>query len=128
MMKTIALAIALFIAQSSVLRASILYSTTGSTYSQNFDSLPNAPENASFQTTKPWTDDATSTATTTSLPGWYLYHPISQTEGGTNGHQRFRATPGGNNTGSFYSFGSTGSTERTLGDIGSTTLAPNPSA
>ena len=105
-------------------RASISYTTPASTYSQNFDSLPISPENTSLGNTPlGWTDDnAAPGAGNFSIVGWYLYHPTVPTEGGFNGHQRFRATAGTQNTGSFYSFGTSGSTERALGDIGSTTL------
>jgi len=54
-----------------------------------------------------------------------LYHPTLQTEGGFNGHQRFRNGSGSSGTGSFYSFGASGSTERALGDVGANTLAPD---
>ena len=106
-------------------QASVSYSTAGSTYSQNFDSLPNTPSNASLGNSPTgWTDDnASPGAGNFSIVGWYLYHPISQTEGGFNGHQRVRVTSGGTTTGAFYSFGSVGSTDRALGDIGSATLA-----
>ena len=38
--------------------AAIMYSTVGSTYSQNFDSLPNSPTNTSLGSSPAgWTDD-----------------------------------------------------------------------
>ena len=108
-------------------RASVLYATPNSLYTQNFDSLPITPENASLQTTVPWIDDSTSSATQTSIPGWYLWHALNPgAESGTNGHQRLRIGTGSGNTGSFYSFGATGATERALGSVGSTTIATNP--
>ncbi len=110
--------------------AAVIYSTPGSTYSQNFDTLPNTPQNASLGASPAgWTDDNSSPgAGNFSIVGWYLYHPISQSEGGANGHQRMRIGAGTVNTGSFMSFGASGSTERALGDVGSTTLAANPAA
>jgi hypothetical protein len=110
--------------------ASVSYNTVGSTYSQNFDTLPTTPENASLQTTAVWIDDTSPTpANSSSIQGWYLYHGLSPAaEGGTDGHQRLRASIGNSNTGSFFSFGSTGATDRALGSIGSTTVATNPGA
>src|SRR4051812_49254236 len=106
---TVALAIALLITIANQSRAAVIYSTTGSTYTQNFDSLPSSPTNTSLQATVPWTDDSTSSATQTSIPGWYLYHPVVQTtEGGANNHQRLRLSTGNSGTGSFYSFGVAG--------------------
>src|SRR5687768_13259203 len=110
----------------------VSYSTPGSIYSQNFDSLPNAPENVSLGTTANgfgWTDDnAAPPINQFSIVGWYLYHPTDQAagEGGVNGHQRLRIGAGTATTGSFMSFGSSGSTDRALGDVGSTTIAQNP--
>jgi hypothetical protein len=113
------------------LQAAVSYSTAESIYFQNFDSLPNTPENITLGTTASgagWTDDSsTPGANQFSIPGWYLYHPVDQSagEGGVNGHQRFRIGAGTVNTGAFMSFGVSGSTERALGDVGSTTLAAN---
>jgi len=110
--------------------ASVGYTTPGSTYSQNFDSLPNTPENTSLGTSPVgWTDDnAAPGAGNFSIVGWYLYHPLSLlgAEGGFNGNQRMRIGAGSANTGGFMSFGASGSTERALGDVGSNVLAgPN---
>src|SRR6266566_2554707 len=71
---------------------SVSYTTPGSTYLQNFDSLPNTPENVSLGNSPiGWTDDnAAPGAGNFSIVGWSLYHPTSTTEGGFNGHQRFR--------------------------------------
>ncbi len=130
---TIALAIALLIVIANQSGAAVIYSTTGSTYSQNFDTLPTAPtyaENASLGTTANgagWKDDSTTLASNQfSILGWYLYHPTAASEGGVNGHQRLRVGAGTQNTGAFMSFGASQSTERALGDVGSTTLTTNP--
>jgi hypothetical protein len=124
---TIALAITLLISNANQTRAAIIYSTSGSTYSQNFDSLPNTPENSSLGTTANgigWTDDnASPPSGQFSIVGWYLFHPISQAEGGANGNQRMRIGAGTVNTGAFMSFGASGSTERALGAVNSNTLA-----
>lgn len=109
--------------------ASFSYNTPGVPYLQNFNTFLTTPENTSLQSTVPWIDDTAATPTNSGLVGWYLYHPIAQaTEGGSNQHQRFRVTPGNQNTGSFYSFGSTGSNDRALGDITSNTLSNVPGA
>ena len=110
---------------ASATRASINYNTDGATYTQNFDSLPNSPTNASLGTTPAgWTDDNPSPAAGNfSIVGWYLNHPIAATEGGFNGHQRLRASSGNSTTGSFYSFGANSSTDRALGATNSNTQA-----
>lgn len=108
---------------ATLAQASVLYS--GGSYVQNFDSLPNAPENVNLQTQASpmmWQDDTTATSSIISIPGWYLYHPTFQNEGGTNGRQRMRIGAGTANTGAFMSYGSSGSGERALGDLGSNTL------
>ena len=108
--------------------AAVGYSTPGSTYSQNFDSLPNTPENTSLGNSPiGWTDDNASPGVGNfSIVGWYLYHPLVLAEGGVNSHQRMRVGAGSANTGGFMSFGASGSSDRALGDVGSNTLAgPN---
>jgi hypothetical protein len=117
------------LASAPYLMAAISYPTPGSTYFQNFDSLPNTPQNASLGTTPAgWTDDnAAPGSGNFSIPGWYLYHPTAVSEGGANGHQRLRAGTGTSTTGAFYSFGASGDTDRALGSLGANTLAPeNP--
>ncbi len=110
-------------------RAAISYTTPGSTYSEDFDSLPTTPTNTNIQTsafTNGWQDDTTTVAGDhVSVPGWYLYHETAQTEGGTNGNQRLRIGTGSSGTGSFWDFGVAGVnavTDRALGSIGSTTI------
>lgn len=104
--------------------AAIVYTSTGSVYSENFDSLPNSPENATIQAVSPWVDDTSSPVGQTSLLGWYLYHPANLPEGGVSGNQRIRIGAGTVNTGAFWSFGSSGSTDRALGGVSSNTLVP----
>src|SRR5688572_4137950 len=107
--------------------AAVTYSVPGSAYMQNFDTLPITPENMSLETTIPWRDDSTSSATQTSLPGWFLYHPLAPGgatgENGTNDHQRFRIGNGSGNTGSFYSYGATGTTDRSLAGLNADTVS-----
>ncbi|MDX2228739.1 MAG: cadherin-like domain-containing protein [Leptolyngbyaceae cyanobacterium bins.349] len=74
---------------------------TGS-YSQNFDSL------ALSGTSNPWTNTVT-------LPGWYLFRqPAPGTAIST-----YIADVGTSNSGSFYSYGATGSSDRAFGGLGS---------
>src|SRR4051794_36810428 len=70
--------------------ATVSYDTDGSSYTQNFDTLPNSPTNATLGNSPiGWTDDnAAPGSGNFSILGWYLYHPTSVTEGGFNGHQR----------------------------------------
>src|SRR5215831_7205198 len=76
--------------------ASVSYTTPASTYLQNFDSLPNTPENTSLGNSPVgWTDDnAAPGAGNFSIVGWYLYHPLPLAEGGFNSHQRMRIGAG----------------------------------
>ena len=117
--------VVLALASLQEVQGQLSYSTFGSTYSQNFDSLPNTPQNASLGNSPTgWTDDnASPGAGNFSIAGWYLYHPLALTEGGANSHQRLRIGAGTANTGAFASFGASSSTDRALGDIGSNTLA-----
>jgi hypothetical protein len=118
-----ACALAISLANSG--SAAIIYSTVGSTYSQNFDSLPNTPQNTSLGSSPTgWTDDnAAPPAGNFSILGWYLHHPDAATEGGFNGHQRMRIGAGTATTGAIMSFGASGSTERALGVVNSNVLA-----
>ena len=119
------------IAVSPKSQAAVIYSTANSTYSQNFDSLPTSPENASLGATPiGWTDDNSSPgAGNFSIVGWYLYHPIAVAEGGfsggATGNHRMRIGNGSANTGAFMSNGATGagSNERAMGSLASGTLA-----
>lgn len=125
MCKRTCLALLLAAALALDARAAVMYSTPTSTYSQNFDSLPNTPENAPLGTTPAgWTDDnAAPGAGNFSIPGWYLYHPMTQSEGGFSGNQRMRIGIGNSSTGAFWSYGASGSTERALSSLSSNTLA-----
>lgn len=105
-------------------QAAVIYSTVGSPYTQNFDSLPIATENASLGASPiGWTDDNAGPGVGNfSIVGWYLYHPTTQSEGGFNNHQRMRIGAGTANTGAFMSFGASTVSERALGTVGSNTL------
>lgn len=107
----------------------VSYTTPDAIYFQDFNSLPNAPENISLGTTANglgWTDDTVAPlAGQYSVLGWYLYHPTAVSEGGVNGHQRFRIGAGTQTTGAFWCFGSSGGTDRALGSLGANTIAPD---
>jgi hypothetical protein len=116
----------LLAAQSAT--AAVIYSTPGSTYTQNFDSLPNSPTNVSLGNSPiGWTNDnAAPGAGNFSILGWYLFHSASLAEGGFDGHQRVRIGAGTVNTGAFMSFGAAASAERAMGSlISGTTTAAN---
>src|SRR5688572_8583746 len=124
------LALAGSVALPAVAGAAVIY--TGGTYSQNFDSLPIAPTNTNMEAviTDGWQDDvdpAVSAENDVSIPGWYLWHSVSPaSENGFNGNQRMRISNGSSNTGAFYSYGANTVTERSLGSVGSTTIANQP--
>jgi PEP-CTERM motif len=121
---SLAIAAALALISKTDVFAQVSYTVPGVNYLQDFNTLPLSPENASLQATVPWTDNSVSSSSQTSILGWYLYHPIVQaTEGGANQHQRLRAGPGSSTTGSFYSFGTTASSDRALGSLASATMA-----
>lgn len=133
-----------FVGFNEALAVGYSYSTPGSPYEQDFNTLPRpsgwgGPNNNLGDSPTGWIDDSPThdppvnpSVTSGPLPadynfsltGWYLWHPAGITEGGANGHQRFRNGSGGSGTGSFYSFGaSNGNTERALGIVNSATLA-----
>jgi hypothetical protein len=107
-------------------QAAIVYSTAGSNYTQDFDTLPITPSNATLGNSPiGWVDDSTSPGVNQfSIPGFYLYHPLSLAEGGANGNQRVRVGAGTANTGSMMSWGTLSNTDRALGALVSNTLAP----
>jgi hypothetical protein len=74
-----------------------------SSYSQNFDSL------ASSGTSLSWSNDVT-------LEGWFLFRQSATSPEAITG---YAFGSGSSNTGSFYSYGSTGSSDRALGGLGS---------
>ena len=129
-----AIVLGLLLFNGNVALGTISYTTPGSTYSQDFNSLPTDPtNNASLETAAlyadGWQDDvdaAVSPQDDISVPGWYLYHPTdSGDEDGFNGHQRFRVGSG-STTGSFYAFGASASDpEKALGGLSSLTIAPD---
>ena len=80
------------IAASRSAVAAVAYSTAGSTYSQNFNSL------ASNGTDFAWSNDST-------LPGWSLFRVTSNTNSTPVPMHFYDATDGSASSGRFYSFG-----------------------
>ncbi len=110
MLKLQALAIAVLVVAGSLaparLMAQISYTTAGSTYTQNFDSLDSANGNTNLT----WTNNTT-------LPGWFLFvQPAPGTAPAT-----YRSSIGNDTTGSFYSFGQAlpNNADRAFGSIAS---------
>jgi hypothetical protein len=101
MSKLMISAVAALVAVAGVASANIAY-TTG-TYNQDFNSL------ALSGTANSWTNDGT-------LPGWSLYRAPA---GGPVAITTYAAGTGSSNSGAFYSFGATGTTERAFGGVGS---------
>jgi hypothetical protein len=79
--------------------------TTGSAYTQNFDTLSNT---------------AGSTTNNLTIPGWFM----TESGGGARDNEQYGVDTGGSTTGDTYSYGAAGSTERALGGLRSGTLAP----
>jgi hypothetical protein len=107
--------------------ASVIYSTPGFTYTQNFDSLPSTPTNVSLGNSPiGWqNDNAAPGVNNFSIVGWYLFHPASLAEGGFDGHQRMRIGAGTVNTGAFMSYGN--SADRAFGSqVSGTTVTTTP--
>jgi len=86
------------VALSGTAHGAVAYSVNGSTYLQDFNSLPTGATETAV--VGGWVDDTT-------LPGWY-----------SNQTTLFRIGQGGNTTGAQYSYGTLSSTERALGSLG----------
>lgn len=101
--------------------AQVSVSYAGGTYTQDFNTLPSTgAASLSEPTSNPGQIYALSNldASADSLAGWsFIRHsPVS-------GTSRFSANDGSSNTGSAYSYGAAGSTERALGAVGSSSNA-----
>jgi len=81
-------------------QAQLSYTTPNVVLEENFDSLPHTG------TSNVWQDNVT-------LPGWFLVNSTGAVP------TYIRISDGSDNTGAFYSFGKSGSTERALGGVGS---------
>lgn len=87
--------------------AAIAYSTAGTTYNQNFDTLSTTGVDI------PWTNDST-------IAGWGLYHVTSSTNSAPVSAQFYDASDGSSSAGRFFSFGT--SSDRALGSVGNPTF------
>jgi uncharacterized protein len=83
----------------------ISLTTSGSAYTQNFDTLSNT---------------AGSTTNSLSIPGWFL----TESGGGARDNEQYSVDTGGSTSGDMYSYGAAASTERALGQLRSGTLIP----
>lgn len=94
------MSIVALLALTGAVNAQVSYS--GGSYNQNFDTL------ATSGTANAWANNST-------IAGWSLFvQPAPGTAAPT-----YRADDGSSNAGAFYSHGSTGSSERALGGVGS---------
>jgi len=83
----------------------ISLTSLGTAYTQNFDTLSNT---------------AGSTTNNLTIPGW----DMTETGGGARDNEQYAVDTGASTTGDTYSYGSSGSTERALGQLRSGTLIP----
>lgn len=93
---------------AATLQAQVPYTQAGQAYSQDFNSL------ATSGSGNAWVNDTT-------LPGWNLFRVTSNADSTPVALPTYNAGTGSGNGGGFYSFGSSGSTERALGGLGSGT-------
>ncbi|MFZ4575231.1 MAG: PEP-CTERM sorting domain-containing protein [Phycisphaerales bacterium] len=105
-MKNVSMTALALCAIAGMAQASVVYTTIGGGYSQNFDSLTTAT------TSQPWTNDTT-------LTGWNLFRRTAAGDATPVAITSYTGGDGGTNAGSFYSFGSAGSSERAFGSTGS---------
>jgi len=83
--------------------AAVVMNTAGQVYNQSFDTLASATSTTNIA----WTNDTT-------LQGWSLFNRADGTAATS-----YRGDNGASNTGYFYSYGSTGASDRALGSVGS---------
>lgn len=88
-------------AVAGVAQAQVAYTSAGTAYSQNFDTL------ASSGIGNPWSNNST-------LAGWFLYRQPAPGIALTT----YDAATGSSTTGTFKSYGAAGSSERALGGLG----------
>jgi hypothetical protein len=96
---TVCLSLLLF---AGAANADLMVDATNYTYTQNFNTLAFSGNNNA------WTNDST-------LEGWSLFNKSPSDPAITT----YNAGTGSDNTGNFYSFGATSSSERALGGVGS---------
>ncbi len=83
----------------------ISFTTLGSSYTENFDTLSNT---------------AGSTTNNLTINGWYM----TEVGGGARDNEQYAVDTGGSATGDTYSYGLAGNTERAFGGLQSGTLIP----
>lgn len=108
----------LFLLFFPVAFATAQISYTGGTYTQNFDTLPSS---GTVTLTTPTSAPGLIYSFTTDvgasgMPGWSFIRHFPATASGTS---RFLISDGNSSTGAAFSFGTTASTERALGALGS---------
>lgn len=93
---------------TGALHAQVAYTRAGQSYTQGFDTL------ATSGSGNAWANDTT-------LPGWSLFRVTSNSDATPTAIATYNAGTGSGNSGAFFSFGSSGSSERALGGLGSGT-------
>ena len=102
---TLVAAVSICGSSATFLSAAIDYSSIGSSYSQNFDTL------AVTDIGHSWTNDST-------VPGWSLFRVTSGTDSTPIPMSIYDTTDGSADAGLFYSFGAANDADRALGAIG----------
>ncbi len=102
---TLVAAVSICGSSATFLLAAIDYSSIGSNYSQNFDSL------AATDIGHSWTNDST-------VAGWSLFRVNSGSDSAPISISSYDATDGTADSGRFYSFGAANNPDRALGAIG----------
>ncbi len=94
-----------FLLSTTVFGQCVSLTTTGSAYTQNFDTLSNT---------------AGSTTNNLTITGWFL----TESGGGARDNEQYAVDTGASTTGDTYSFGAAAATDRALGGLRSGTLIP----
>ncbi|HEY3395027.1 MAG TPA: hypothetical protein VGK58_20150 [Lacipirellulaceae bacterium] len=102
---TLVAAVSICGSSATLLLAALDYSSIGSNYVQNFDSL------AATGIGHSWTNDST-------IPGWSLFRVTAGADSTPFPMSAYDATDGSAGAGRFYSFGATDDGDRSLGAIG----------
>ncbi len=92
----------------------------GTTYTQDFDTLPNSGTNPIVTVAKTAPADVPTATANVSLTGWSFVNSA-----GTGTNSMFRYDDGSSTTGAVYSYGANASTDRALGSLASGTTISN---
>lgn len=109
------LGLALLLAMPALGQAAAI-SFNGTTYTQDFDSLPNSGTNPLVTQAKASPADVPTSTANVSLTGWSFINAA-----GTGPNSFFRYDDGSSTTGAVYSYGANASTDRALGSLASGT-------